>query len=106
MLATVLKMMAGARTCVAHYEDLVDPRATISERHSILKCLGFPYYDMTDYEIPIQETFPILETIANAEEVEKKLRGTKYEYMLEDAALDPRPTIHDAKNIEYGFLDS
>jgi hypothetical protein len=61
--------------------------------------------NLSKSEVPRQEVFPVLATIENSQEVEKALRGTEFEYMLEDAAIAPQPRIHDARGMEYGFLD-
>merc|ERR1740121_485700 len=98
-------MIGNTTACTSRYEDWIDPRARDNQSASLQKCLGLSPTPLLEGEDPIQETHPILDTIANSKEVEKALRGTEFEYMLEDAALDTRPRIHDAGGIEYGFLD-
>jgi len=72
--------------------------------HSIQKCLGVRYQGIFDKEEPIHEALPILDTVVNSKEVEEALRGTQFEYTLEEVALHPRPLTIDSKGVAYGFL--
>ena len=103
--ALIARMLAGARGCYSYFEDWLVPRARSLQMHSIQKCLGVRYQGIFDKEEPIHEALPILDTVVNSKEVEGALRGTQFEYTLEEVALHPRPLTIDSKGVAYGFLD-
>jgi len=104
-LHAAIPTMVGQRPmCASRFEDWIDPRARPVQEKRLEQCLGLPPRVLKEDEVGIQERFPILETITNSEDVKRALQGTAFEYMLEDAALVPRPSTH-ASQVEYGFLD-
>lgn len=103
--ASLWKMLGSSKICYSWFENWIDPRARNLQQASLEKCLGLPYRELHENEEPIQEVYPILDTIVNSKDVENALRGTEFEYMLEDAALNPRPRIVNASGVEYAFMD-
>jgi len=59
----------------------------VAQSNAILtECLGLQATNLTTNLVGVNPSRPVLETVANPEQVRHALQGSAYAYMLEDAA--------------------